>query len=67
MYLQAYIIIHQSGWVLSHWQKVGIVFALGVPITWLLAGITYIFIERPFMDMRSELKGNDRESKVALV
>lgn len=50
-----YGVLYQSAAAMPLAQKIGIVMAVGIPVTLLVAMVIYLFIERPFMNMRSKL------------
>lgn len=51
-----YTVLYQSAAALPFWQKIGIVITIGFPLTFLLAGVVYLFVERPFMNMRGSVE-----------
>jgi len=51
-----YAILYQEAADFSFWQKIGVVITIGFPLTFLFAGIVYLFIERPFMNLRGKVK-----------
>ena len=55
-----YAILYQEAGALSYWQKIGIVITLGFPLTFFIAGIVYLFVERPFMNMRRSPEHNSQ-------
>ena len=55
VYAIAYGVLFEIAKEMSYWQKITIVASAGTLITLLLSATVYIFVERPFMNMRREL------------
>ncbi len=47
-----YAVIIETAKGMPYWQMTSTVAAVGIPLTLLLASVVYIFVERPFMNMR---------------